>query len=193
MEHKFITLSYKLYTISEGKKGLIEQTSADEPFEFISGFGIALDEFERQVVGLEKGAEFDFTLTKVQAYGEYFDDRVVDLDREIFCIDGKFDTDHVYTGAAIPLLNEQGDRFMGRVIDITDEKVVVDLNHPLAGQELQFVGQIIDTRDATEEEIIKTINGGCGCCGGDCGGCEEDGDGQQKEKKHGGCGRCGKR
>ena len=190
MEHKYITLAYKLYTVEDGSKGLIEQTTNDEPFEFITGLGMALDEFERQVSALQKGEEFAFTLTPEQAYGEYFDNRVVEMDRNDFVVDGRFDEEHVFQGAFIPLQNEQGDRFMGHVAEITSDKVVIDLNHPLAGQELEFNGVISDTRDATDEELFRTINGGCGGCGGcgncddDCGGCEDNG----KEKKH--CGHC---
>ena len=183
MKHNFIILSYKLYTISDGKKGLVEQTTADRPFDFISGFGIALDEFERQVEGLEPGTAFDFTLTADQAYGTYDDERVVSLDREVFTLDGRFDHENIYEGAVVPLQNEQGDRFMGIVSEITDTSVVVDLNHPLAGKSLQFVGEIIENREATDEEIVSMINrGGCGCSCGDCEG-NEKGEGC-------GCGKC---
>lgn len=183
MEHLFITLSYKLYVINGDRRGLVEQTTADEPFEFVSGFGIALDEFECQVVGLQKGATFDFTLAPAQAYGEYNDEAVLELPREDFFVGGSFDSQNVYKGAAIPLQNETGDRYMARVLEVTDDTVILDLNHPLAGNSLQFVGEIIDAREATDEEVIQTINGGCGSGCGDCdGGCSDN--------KPCGCGKC---
>ena len=185
-----ISVQYKLYVDGDNEKELIEETREDQPYTFISGFGTTLDALEQAFVKMQPGEEFDLTLTPEQAYGEYFDNRVVEMDRNDFVVDGRFDEEHVFQGAFIPLQNEQGDRFMGHVAEITSDKVVIDLNHPLAGQELEFNGVIIDTRDATDEELFRTINGGCGGCGGcgncddDCGGCEDNG----KEKKH--CGHC---
>ena len=93
-QNKFIAVAYKLYTEKDGERELTEIASKENPFTFISGFGIALDEFERQVEGLPQGAEFDFTIDKKDGYGEFYDERVVALDRSVFEIDGKFDREH---------------------------------------------------------------------------------------------------
>ena len=45
-KNKFISVSYKLYAIADDKKELVEETSNDRPFQFITGFGVALDGFE---------------------------------------------------------------------------------------------------------------------------------------------------
>ncbi|MDE7085226.1 MAG: peptidylprolyl isomerase, partial [Prevotella sp.] len=90
------------------------------------------------------------------------------------------DHEHIYPAAVIPLQNEEGTRFYGRVLEVGTDTVKVDLNHPLAGQKLQFKGKVIENREATNEEIqqlIKQLTGGCGGCGGNChGGCGSDGD-----------------
>jgi FKBP-type peptidyl-prolyl cis-trans isomerase SlyD len=182
--NRFLSVSYSLYVNGEKGKELTEKTTAGKPFQFISGFGIALDAFEQQLIGLEPGATFDFELSKEQAYGEYFPERVLDLDREIFSINGKFDGEHIYPEAIIPLQNEEGSRFYGRVVEVGQEKVKVDLNHPLAGETLYFKGEVLENREATDEEIkhlMKQLTGGCGCncddCGGGCGGGCGDGQG----------------
>lgn len=190
-QNKFIAVAYKLYTEMDGERELTEIASKENPFAFISGFGIALDEFEKQVEGLPTGAEFDFTIDKKDAYGEFFDERVVELERSVFEIDGKFDDEHVKVNAMLPMQNEQGDQFVARVKDISDDKVTLDLNHPLAGKSLNFVGSIVENRDATEQEIsslIKRLSTGCGGCGG-CGGgdCEGGCEGGCGEKGCGGC------
>ena len=59
------------------KKSLEEQTATDRPFEFITGYGIALDAFEKNLISLEKGTEFDFTLQPGEAFGEYIPEGVL--------------------------------------------------------------------------------------------------------------------
>lgn len=174
--NKYIAVSYKLYTVENGETELVEQTSVGKPFQFISGFGITLEEFEKQIVGLEKGANFDFRLTKEQAYGDYEAARVLDLEREIFSINGHFDHEHIYKDAIVPLQNEDGNHFYGRVLEVGVDKVKMDLNHPLAGKELNFKGEVVENREATEDEIqglIKRLSGDgceCGCGCDDCDG-----------------------
>ena len=136
--------------------------------------------FENAIAPLAVGDTFDFTLSKDDAYGDYYAERVLDLAKDMFCIDGKFDDEHIYVDAIVPLQNQDGNRFMGHVLEITDNTVKMDLNHPLAGKELNFVGSVVESREATNGEIQAMINhmsgGGCGGCGGGC---------------NGGCGSCG--
>lgn len=181
--NKYIAVAYQLYTIENDKAQLAEIATEKDPFIFISGFGTTLEDFEKEIVGLSKGDSFDFTLTPEQAYGEFVKERVVELNKDIFCIDGRFDKEHIYIDAIVPLQNQEGDRFMGRVIEIGDQQVTIDLNHPFAGKELNFKGEIVESREATEEEIRKQIDMLCGkgckdCEGGDC------------ENGCGGCGGC---
>lgn len=179
-EYKSIAVDYKLYVIENGEKDLQEETSAGNPFRFLSGFGMTIPGFENAIAPLAVGDTFDFTLSKDDAYGDYYAERVLDLDKEMFCIDGKFDDEHIYVDAIVPLQNQDGNRFMGHVLEISDSKVKMDLNHPLAGKELNFVGSVVESREATNGEIQAMINhmtggGGCGGCGGGCkGGCGGD-------------------
>lgn len=179
-EYKSIAVDYKLYVIENGEKELQEETSAGNPFRFLSGFGMTIPGFENAIAPLAVGDTFDFTLSKDDAYGDYYAERVLDLDKQMFCIDGKFDDEHIYVDAIVPLQNQDGNRFMGHVLEISDSKVKMDLNHPLAGKELNFVGSVVESREATNGEIQAMINhmtggGGCGGCGGGCkGGCGGD-------------------
>ena len=182
MENKhnmFVAVSYTLYTVDGEKKEKIKEAPASKPFEFITGFGVTLDEFEKQIAQLDKGADFEFQLSKEQAYGDFEQERVLDLDRSIFQINGHFDHENIFEGAVVPLQNEDGNRFYGRVLEIGADKVKMDLNHPLAGKTLCFSGKVIDKREATNQEIQNLVNFlsgehscgcGCGCddCGGDC-------------------------
>lgn len=184
--NKYIAVAYSLYVDNEkGFHELVEQAPREHPFQFISGMGTTLDAFEAQIAPLDKGAKFDFTLPVADAYGEYMQEHVLDLDKSIFTVNGHFDKDYIYPGNVIPLMNDDGNRFHGTVVEVKEKTVKVDLNHPLAGKELHFVGEVTESRTATDDEIQGLINrmsgGGCECggCGGHCGeghhcGCGED-------------------
>lgn len=178
-EKRHISVAYDLFSVDDGGQHLRERVTAEEPYTFISGFGDALKAFEEAVISLQPGENFNITIGPDDAYGEYDEERVITLDKEMFVVDGRFDRGRVRINAHIPLVNEEGDRFLGRVIDITDEGVVIDLNHPLAGDTLNFVGTVVMNRPATDDEIdqlIRQLTCGCGGCGGDCGGgCDNGG------------------
>ena len=175
--NKYIAVSYRLYVDSEDGKELLEEATAEKPFHFITGFGIALDAFESKLLAKQKGDDFSFALEKEDAYGDYQDKLVTDVSREIFTINGKFDSENIYPEAIVPLQNEDGQRFYGKIVEVGEQTVKVDLNHPLAGETLHFEGKVLENRDATNEEIqslISHMSGGCGGCGGNCGSCDSD-------------------
>ena len=188
--NKYIAVAYELYTVNDGKSELVEKASAEEPFQFLSGFGTTIEAFENNIVNLEEGAEFDFTLTKDEAYGDYYDERVLDLEKSIFTINGHFDNDNIYIGAIVPLQNADGNRFPGKVLEITEDHVKMDLNAPLAGKDLNFKGSVVSSREATNDEIQAMINRmsgeGCGCGCDDC----EGGCGDHQHDEDCGCGHC---
>ena len=199
--NKLIAAQYQLFTISEnGERTLVEETTKEQPFVFITGFDAALDALEEHLENLNRGDKFDFELDKEKAFGEYETSRVIELNKEMFIVDGQFDSKNIFKGAQIPLKNEDGNFFIGTVLEIGDAAVKVDLNHPLAGKKLNFKGYIIENREATKDEIktmLSHMNGGdCGGCEGGCGhhegGCghhdHEDGCCGHHEHKGGCCG-----
>ena len=52
MENKYITVAYKLYVMQDGQKTLVEEATAEHPFQFISGLGTTLERFESEVAAL---------------------------------------------------------------------------------------------------------------------------------------------
>ena len=189
-QNKYITASYQLYSFDEnGSRHLEEETQQGRPFQFISGFGMALDAFEKNIVDLEPGTKFDFELAAADGFGEYDPEGVHQMGRDVFTVNGQFDTENIFEGAVITMMDADERRFMARVEKVEDDGVTIDTNHPLAGQKLQFTGTILENRDATNEEIQQMVNylsgEGCGC------GCDDCGDGCGKHEKGGcGCGHC---
>ncbi|MBP5630563.1 MAG: peptidylprolyl isomerase [Bacteroidaceae bacterium] len=184
-QNKYISVMYKLYTDGQdGKAELIEETAEGDPFIFVSALGMTLDAFEAQIVPLQAGEEFDFTLVPDDAYGDYDEAGKQALPRNVFEINGKLDSRFIFEGAVVPLTSGDGARFNGTIVEIGDEKITVDLNHPLAGKSLNFKGKVVETREATNDDIRDALNqitgcgGGCGGCGGgSCDGCESKGEG----------------
>ena len=185
-ENKYITVAYKMYMVEDGEKEFGEEAPVEHPFQFISGMGLTLDAFENQVKDLAEGDTFDFTIPCADAYGEYDEEHVIELPKSVFLIDGKFDNEHVVPDAVIPMMTAEGQRLNGTVVEVKEDIVVMDMNHPLAGCDLNFVGQVVTSRPATNEEIAemtRMMSGGCGgggCegCGGGCGSGHHDcGDG----------------
>nr|WP_320039613.1 FKBP-type peptidyl-prolyl cis-trans isomerase [uncultured Bacteroides sp.] len=192
--NKLIVVSYELYVTEDGERDLVEKATPEQPFQFISGLGTTLDAFESQLTGLAIGDKFEFTISSTEAYGEYNEEHVIDLPKNIFEIDGRFDAERIFAGNVVPLMDADGNRMNATVVEVGNSNVKVDMNHPLAGEDLTFVGEVLESRTATNEEIQGMINvmsgeGGCGCgcdsCGDDCG-CDD------KEGHEGSCGSgCG--
>lgn len=175
-DNKFMTVTYHLYAEVNGENELLESTPENDPFQFVTGMGITLPLFEESLKDLPTGASFDFVIPKDDAYGDFVEEHVVPLDKKIFEQNGKIDEQLIYEGAIVPLVNEDGNRFNGRILEIGEKEVTVDLNHPYAGLDLNFKGTVVESRLATNEEMermAKFLSGeGCGGCGGgDCGGC----------------------
>ena len=194
-KNKFISATYQLYSVVDGKKELEEQTGDDRPYMFVTGFGLSIDAFEENLMAVEEGSEFDFTLQPSEAFGDYVPEGVHKLNREIFSINGHFDHENIYPDAVITLTDGEDHQFMARVVKVEEDGVTVDTNHPLAGKTLNFTGTIRENRDATEEEINKTIKmltGGCHGCGHHHGeGCEDGCCDHDHEHGNGcGCGHC---
>lgn len=183
-----VDAEYELYVTGEnGELELMERATPERPLNFIYGVGMMLPKFEANIVNLEEGESFDFTLESGDAYGEYEDEAVIDLDRSVFEIDGKLDEEMVFEGNVVPLMDSEGNRVQAQIVSVDDKHVRVDLNHPLAGETLHFKGKVLSVREATQEEINGLVGGhSCGCgssgCGCDDEGCDDEGCGS------GGCG-----
>lgn len=189
---KVVKATYELYIAGEdGKEELMEKATAETPLVWCHGEGMMLPAFEAAMAGKKAGEHFDFVLKAADAYGEYLEEGVMELPKTMFFNgDGEFDEERVYVGAIVPMNTVDGQIVKAQVCEITEDKVTIDLNHPYAGEDLHFKGEILEIRDVTEGELkaIRNPKHGCGGCGGGhCGdgGCEGCGDCGE-----GGCGGC---
>jgi len=151
----------------------MDRATQVHPLVFLFGMGMMLEAFEKNIEGLSAGDKFSFSLTPEDAYGEYIEGHVVELPKKLFEVDGKFDSERVAEGQTLPMMDAQGNRMMGSVLEIQPDVVVMDFNHPLAGETLHFSGEVLDVHEPTEEEISALTQEEGGCCG--CDGSDEEG------------------
>lgn len=192
---KVVSIVYELRSGSpEGE--VVEALSPENPLTFLYGTGGLLPKFEENLSGLGSGDAFDFLLNSEDAYGPVVESAIVHVPKSVFEMDGEINEDLMKIGNMVPMMDSEGRRLNGKVIAIEGDAVKMDFNHPMAGNDLHFKGQVTEVRTATEEELshghVHGAGGGCGC-GSDGGACD-DGSCDDKEAcntdQQGGCG-CG--
>ncbi|HOZ30329.1 MAG TPA: FKBP-type peptidyl-prolyl cis-trans isomerase [Bacteroidales bacterium] len=141
---KLVSITYNLYVDSFNGE-LIESVKEKEPAVFLCGEGEMLETFEEKLIGLQEGDEFKFMLSKDEAYGDEDDDAVAEFPADIFEKDKEGIPE---VGDYVPMEDEDGTVFDGVAIEVTKDTVVIDFNHPLAGEDLYFTGKIIKVENA---------------------------------------------
>ncbi len=149
---KVVSLTYEL-RLDNAEGNVVESLNPDSPLTFLYGNGQLLPKFEENIDGFSVGDSFDFNLKNDEAYGEMNKDAIVDVPIDAFEIDGKIDESLLEPGTTIPMQDKAGNRLHGTVQKVSDSAVKMDFNHPLAGKELYFKGEITEIRDATNEEL----------------------------------------
>jgi len=165
--NKFVSLSYQL-RLNGAEGDLVEETGENNPLQFVYGAGKMIEMFEKKIEGLKQGENFKFELKADEAYGQVNTDAIVDLPKNIFEVEGQIDESLLKIGNMVPMQDANGNRLNGIVLEVTDETVKMDFNHPLAGDDLHFAGQVVEVREATEDELVEAV-GGDGCSSGSCG------------------------
>ena len=143
-----VSLTYDLYVDQNGTETLTESATQEQPLTFLFGAGQMLPKFEETLSSLSTGDTYEFRLSAQDAYGEYDEEAVANLPKEMF--QGQ---EIPEIGSVLPLQDNNGNRFQAQVVSVAEDAVIVDLNHPMAGQELHFKGSILNVRPATPEEL----------------------------------------
>jgi FKBP-type peptidyl-prolyl cis-trans isomerase SlyD len=155
-KNKVVSVNYILTVYDkEGEaETLVEETSIENPFVFLYGNGDLLEDFETALDNKVKGDKFDFKVAFERGYGQVHPDHIVDVPAEAFKDeDGNMDEEMVVVGNMLPMHDQEGNRMQGLVMEITDTYVKMDFNHPLAGKNLHFIGEVLEVRTATLEEL----------------------------------------
>lgn len=160
---KIVSLDFEL-KLHDAEGETIERTEPGVPLVFLFGAGQLIPKFEDSIKGLKSGDEFEFVLQKDDAYGDYRQDLIVDIPLENFANeDGKIQEDILFEGNVVPMVDHEGNYMEGEILSVEGATAQVDFNPPLAGHDLYFRGKVLETREATEEELKcgHPHNNGC--------------------------------
>ena len=136
------------YTLTDDQGTLIDSSKGGEPLAYIHGIGNLIPGLEEALEGKSAGDELSVSIQPDQAYGKRDEELLQAVPRTHF--DG---VDELQVGMQFRASSEDGDERVVTVVEVGDEQVTVDGNHPLAGQILNFEVKIVEVRDATQEEL----------------------------------------
>lgn len=143
--HKKISVSYTLTAVQKGI--ILESYSEEKPIQFFLGDNQLLPDFEQQLMELQPGDSFDFVIAAEKAYGPVDPYAVFDIPLDTFELeDGSFDEQMIKIGNVIPMTDPDGNKHDGEIIELLEDRVTMDFNHPLAGQDLHFKGKVISIK-----------------------------------------------
>ena len=133
------------YTLTNAQGDVLDQ-SQEHPMPYLHGAGNIIPGLEKELAGKKVGDKLTVNVPAAEAYGEYHEQLVNDVPREAFQ-----GVDQIEPGMQFQANTPEGVQVI-TVKAVCGETVTVDANHPLAGQDLNFDVEIVEVREATEEE-----------------------------------------
>lgn len=135
------------YTLKTTGGDLIDSSEGQEPLLFLQDSGMIIPGLEKELVQMNVGDNKNVQVKAADAYGEVINDLVISVKKSQFPPQADLKVGDQFQ------VNEEPDAPVFTVVDIQDEDITLDGNHPLAGIDLSFDVEITEVREATEEEI----------------------------------------
>ena len=118
---------------------VFDSSEGREPLEFLVGAEQVIAGFDQAVVGLKSGESCKVVVAPADGYGEHVPEMVVTIERQQIP-----DNDKLMLGSMLEVGMEDGQSLEVQVVELSDETVVLDGNHPLAGKELHFEIELLE-------------------------------------------------
>lgn len=146
------------YTLTNQAGDVIDSSRDGDPLPYIHGTGALVPGLEKELDGKAAGDKVEVTVEPDDGYGQRTPELIQSVPKEAFAFDGEIEV-----GMRFEAETDHGIELV-EVIEVDDATVTIDANHPLAGETLSFDVNVVDVRDATDEELehghIHT-EGGC--------------------------------
>jgi FKBP-type peptidyl-prolyl cis-trans isomerase SlyD len=136
------------YTLTNDAGEVIDSSAGGAPLVYLHGAGNIIGGLENALVGKQAGDELDVSVEPADAYGEYSAELVATLNRSMF--EG---VDELEVGMQFHASGPDGSMQIVTIRELEGDDVIVDGNHPLAGQRLNFKVKVVEVRDASDEEV----------------------------------------
>ncbi len=144
--NRHVVLDYELR--AEGDLVDASEGEGGEPIRYVHGYGMLVPGLEAALVGLKAGDERDIVVPAEGGYGDYDEELLLEIER------GELpEPAAVEVGDEFVAESPDGEEISMKVVEVKDDAVVVDANHPLAGMTLRYSVKVRDVRDATAREI----------------------------------------
>ncbi len=135
------------YELTNDDGEVIDTSKGAGPLAYLHGVGNLVPGLESELEGKETGAEFKVRISPDDGYGERSEAMIQDVPRTQFPPDAD-----VKPGMQFQAQSPDGARIV-TIVDVEDETVKLDANHPLAGMHLSFEVKVVEVREATAEEL----------------------------------------
>jgi FKBP-type peptidyl-prolyl cis-trans isomerase SlyD len=136
------------YTLRNDAGDVLDTSEGAEPLTYLHGAQQIVPGLERELAGLTAGDKKDVVVAAEDAYGTHDPQGIFGVPRTAFPPDAQLAVGESFIGE-----DDEGEAVPVRVIELRDDVVVVDANHPLAGERLHFHVEIREVRDASAEEL----------------------------------------
>lgn len=136
------------YTLKNAKGEVLDSSSGGEPMAYLHGYHQIVRGLETALLGKAAGAKFQVTVAPEDGYGAREEEMVISVPKKDWTL-----PESVGAGEVIELQSPEGEVVPAVIVEITDEVVVLDANHPLAGEALYFDIELTAVRAATKEEL----------------------------------------
>lgn len=136
------------YTLRNADGEVIDTSEGGEPLTYLHGFEQIVPGLERELAGMEAGEGKDVVVEPEEGYGVPDPQGVFGVPRTAFPADASLAVGDAFVGE-----DDEGQALPVRVVELRDDMVIVDANHPLAGEKLFFHVDVREVRDATDEEL----------------------------------------
>ncbi len=135
------------YTVRLDNGEILDSTEDSAPLEYLHGYNNIISGLEKALEGMGVGEQREITVAPAEAYGERSEEAAAWYPREAFPVED------LEPGMTFQVEDDEGRPVLIHVSEVEDKRVLVDYNHPLAGETLHFEVEVVDVRPATPEEL----------------------------------------
>jgi FKBP-type peptidyl-prolyl cis-trans isomerase SlyD len=141
----FVSVAFRLY---DAGGDLLDEVTAEEPLAYVHGYAQIVPGLEKARLGAEAGEELSIVVLPEDAFGAHDPDALLEIDPNDFP-----EAAAAAVGGEVVATGPDGVEAVHRIVEVAEDAIIVDLNHPLAGETIRFEALVCSVRPATDEEL----------------------------------------